>query len=358
MPSYENENCPVCGRKFTAGDDIVTCPICGTPHHRECYKSLGHCVNENKHGTDFSFTPCDTSSESVQNNSDEKPEDNSQENSSQNYYTPTEEDKNNKTKCVKCGAEIDKDAPFCSKCGERQPSPQYKEYKSPIEFSFGNMPEMKTGYENSKEDIDGKSIADMASVVRTNTRRFIPKFIDNKKMSWNWGGFFFGPFYLFFRKMYKEGAIFLSIRLIVSLIVQGIYAQPFADFSRYVTSNYDKIISNPSEDIVNHLTGLYEKIVPMMMIIMGANLIIHLVIALFSDRMYRSKVISVLNNVDSKLTDGSMFNQSFTVMDTDTGLSQEDMKRLYLGKLGGTSIFAPIMAFFVYDLITSIISNL
>lgn len=355
MPSYENQTCPVCDRAFTADDDIVTCPICGTPHHRECYKSLGHCVNEDKHNADFSFTPSEdtvSQQDSNENQTDES------KNNSQYYYIPPKENKDEKTKCVKCGAEIDKDAPFCNKCGERQPSPQYKEYKSPIDFNLGNMPEMKTGYEDNNESIDGKSVSDVASVVRTNANKFIPKFTQNKKISWNWGGFFFGPFYLFFRKMYKEGAIFLAIRLIVSLVVQGIYAQPFADFSRYVTANYDKIISNPTDDVVNHLMGLYEKIVPMMLIIMGANLIIHLAVALFSDRMYKSKVISVLNKVEGQLNDGGMFNQTFSVMDMQTSLSQEDMKKLYLGKVGGTSIFAPVMAFLIYDLITSIISSL
>ncbi|MGN1328955.1 MAG: RING finger protein [Eubacterium sp.] len=356
MPSYENQTCPVCGKDFTADDDIVTCPICGTPHHRECYKSLGHCANEDKHNADFSFTPSESTAS--QQDSNENQTDESKENNNQYYYTPPKEDKNEKTKCVKCGEEIDKDAPFCNKCGERQPSPQYKEYKSPIDFGFGNMPEMKTGYENSEESIDGKSVSEIASVVRTNTKKFIPKFIKNKKTSWNWGAFFFGPFYLFFRKMYKEGTIFLAIRLIVALVVQGLYAQPFADFSRYVASNYDKIISEPSEDVVNQLTGLYEKIIPMMLIIMGANIIIHVVIALFSDRMYRSRVISILSNVDSKLDDGGMFNQTFSMMDTETNLSQKDMKKLYLGKVGGTSIFAPVIAYLIYDLITSFISNL
>ncbi len=357
MPSYENETCPVCGRKFTAEDDIVTCPVCGTPHHRECYRTLGHCANEEKHGTDFSFSPSDTSAEAKQNN-DEKSSNNSQESSNQYFYTPKQDNGNEKTKCVKCGAEIDKDAPFCSKCGERQPSPQYREYKSPVDFGFGNISEMKTGYENSEETVEGKSVSDIANVVKTNTDRFIPKFIGNRKISWNWGGFFFGPFYLFFRKMYKEGAIFLAIKLIVSLIVQGIYAQPFTEFSRYIVSNYDKIISNPTEAMEAQVMSLYEKIMPMMLIIIAANIIIHLVIALFSDRMYRAKVISVLNNVDSKLADGGMFNQTFTVMDMETNLSHEDMKKLYLGKLGGTNFFSPVIAFFIYDMITSFISNL
>ena len=49
MPSYKNEKCPVCNTEFKDGDDIVTCPVCGTPHHRECYNKIGHCINEDKH---------------------------------------------------------------------------------------------------------------------------------------------------------------------------------------------------------------------------------------------------------------------------------------------------------------------
>lgn len=45
-----------CMRKCVCGgDDVVTCPDCGTPHHRECYQELGKCANKNLHGTDFVF---------------------------------------------------------------------------------------------------------------------------------------------------------------------------------------------------------------------------------------------------------------------------------------------------------------
>ena len=52
---YIGEKCPVCGKNFHADDDVVVCPICGTPHHRECYENLGHCFNEEKHAEGFSF---------------------------------------------------------------------------------------------------------------------------------------------------------------------------------------------------------------------------------------------------------------------------------------------------------------
>ena len=51
MQNYISEKCPVCGKEFCRDDDIVVCPDCGTPHHRECYKQLGHCANEEKHGS-------------------------------------------------------------------------------------------------------------------------------------------------------------------------------------------------------------------------------------------------------------------------------------------------------------------
>lgn len=42
MSLYENQKCPVCGVAFKSGDDIVTCPECGTPHHRQCYEKSGN----------------------------------------------------------------------------------------------------------------------------------------------------------------------------------------------------------------------------------------------------------------------------------------------------------------------------
>ena len=55
MLDYTNVECPVCKKPFTEKDDIVVCPECGTPHHRECYFSLSHCVNEEKHAEGYVF---------------------------------------------------------------------------------------------------------------------------------------------------------------------------------------------------------------------------------------------------------------------------------------------------------------
>lgn len=54
---YRGQHCPICGKEFCDGDDIVVCPECGTPYHRECYKTAGHCVNEERHGESFEWKP-------------------------------------------------------------------------------------------------------------------------------------------------------------------------------------------------------------------------------------------------------------------------------------------------------------
>ncbi|MBQ6935460.1 MAG: hypothetical protein IJN49_02825 [Clostridia bacterium] len=52
---FENQICPVCERVFTENDEIVVCPECGTPHHKECYFSLGECKNKALHSEGFTY---------------------------------------------------------------------------------------------------------------------------------------------------------------------------------------------------------------------------------------------------------------------------------------------------------------
>ena len=62
---FENQICPVCNEKFKESDEIVVCPECGTPHHRDCYNSLGECKNASLHKEGFSFEPVETEKEKI-----------------------------------------------------------------------------------------------------------------------------------------------------------------------------------------------------------------------------------------------------------------------------------------------------
>lgn len=49
---FTKYKCAVCNKDFNKGDDIVVCPECGTPHHRECWKQAGECINSFKHNSE------------------------------------------------------------------------------------------------------------------------------------------------------------------------------------------------------------------------------------------------------------------------------------------------------------------
>jgi len=359
MPSYKNEKCPVCNQEFKDGDDIVTCPVCGTPHHRECYKKIGHCFNEDKHAEGYEFKKTnETKIEEKAHNVNQgtavgsyfSPDKSAQGEEKSNQSEP-QNSKSNTKKCVSCGEEINKNAPFCNKCGARQPM-------NDLSNSQPFIPNLNTGYENSDLTIDGESAEDIAGVVKTNIPKFMDNFKSGKKFSWNWAGFIFGPYYLFFRKMYKEGSIFLALQLTVSLVAQGIYAKPYAKLMQFITNNAVAISSGKlSSDLVSKFSTLYEKILPMMLIMAVANLVFHVIIALCSNKFYKAKVIKTVKDVNQKIDEGGMLEQMIP-FGNSTPMSQDDLKKLYLNKMGGTSLFSPVLAFCVLDLITSIISKL
>lgn len=49
MIDYLGQACIVCHQNFNESDDIVVCPECGTPYHRECYQKEGRCINDTLH---------------------------------------------------------------------------------------------------------------------------------------------------------------------------------------------------------------------------------------------------------------------------------------------------------------------
>ena len=55
MPKYYGCPCEGCGRPLALTDDIVVCPDCGAPYHRECYEKLGRCIHTPAHGAGYDW---------------------------------------------------------------------------------------------------------------------------------------------------------------------------------------------------------------------------------------------------------------------------------------------------------------
>lgn len=349
-----DDKCPVCKKGFSPQDDIVICPECGTPHHRECYNKLDHCFNDDKHGSGFEYTAGGKSAGQANTAPDTD---------AGHYYVPPSErsadkeenggryGKNDKKICPRCKASIEADAEFCSHCGARQDAGSSA--GAPFGTPFVDL--NSNAYDNDSRTVDGKSVSDVAAAVRTNAEKFIPKFIKNKKISWNWSAFIFGPYYLFFRKMYKHGVIFMALSLIARLIINGFFSKEIADYMSFFSSNAEALYTNPTQQLMNQFYDkAYDTVLPVMLITIGVGLVLHIIIALFADSFYRSKIIALIDKVDKNIEDGASFSAA-PIFDSPS-LSQSDMRRIYLGRTGGTNFFAPVMAFFILDLITSLIS--
>lgn len=170
---YKKYICPVCNEKFIEDDDIVVCPDCGTPHHRNCYLENGRCFNFDKHGSEEEI------SETFKNK-------------------------------------------------------EYEEIKKPaaplkveiIDDSTGEAKPLSSLFNNAQVDpaqtflIEGKPSVYYEIAVKKNQKFYIPRFMamsekNAKPAMWNvWA--FFTPFaWSLYRKLYKLSALILAFYMLV-----------------------------------------------------------------------------------------------------------------------------------------------
>ncbi len=202
---YIGSKCPVCDKYFHIGDDIVVCPECGTPSHRECYDNLHKCVNFDKHKDGYDYK-----NDSV--NSDKK---------------------DNIIICKKCGAENPDNTFFCEKCSaplqdaphtnnnpynSQQNNPQGFPNMGPNVIMFdplaGVNPETDMG--------DGVTAGECAKFTKQNTPYFTTVFSNIRNFSksrYNFCAFLFGGGYLLYRKMYKVGTIITALQAVMMILI-------------------------------------------------------------------------------------------------------------------------------------------
>ena len=336
MALYDNQNCPVCGRAFESGDDVVFCPECGTPHHRDCYNLSGHCVNAGLHKSGYNY-----------------------------FEEHKTEMQSEKAKTAPVSSAEKGENPFRAFLGDDS----YDELYNPDNDSDMQIPVEQrepfaipfSQFENDKEPIGGEKAIDVAATVRTNIPRFLLKFRDmeksGKKLSWNWGAFLFGELYFFFRKMYKQALTLTSISLFISVLATFIIEKVAPKTAAIIHSIEDASAKADTEAITEKANEIitasdYGKYRLIVFGMLGAILLIRIIAAAFADYSYKNTVILMIKKVREQLDSGASFNQRTSLpFDNAPELSQDQMKWIYLSRRGGTSIFAPFAAILVIELI-------
>ena len=221
MTRYTGNHCPVCEQAFTDEDDIVVCPDCGTPYHRACWQKVGACMHKSEHAAGFEWQP---------------------------EFGPEAEKAAHEATCPNCGTHNQPGAARCSHCGcplprsdadsadaakpEEQvpiyardpsavnnrsaaPGPHIETYSADRE---GGIYRREIGPEDT---IDGIKAKDWAAYVGCSPMYYLMQFfrmsITNRKAAVCLSAFLFGPAYLFYRKMWKEGLLTAILTIVLSI---------------------------------------------------------------------------------------------------------------------------------------------
>ena len=250
--NLEGQKCALCNAYLFNEDDVVFCPVCGAPHHRECYNSISHCALEHLHGTDEQYVF--TEIEKVE----EKPQ-----------SEETTQEQNTDFPPFPQGARV-------------------------IQIDlFGGV---KPDYEFD-ENVSAK---DVRNFVLANTQRYIPKFkaLETKKTSWNWLAFLFPSGWLFSRKMYKHGIVVIALTLIFTLLALP-FSKVLINEGIYDLNNYSEIFMAIQE--------LLPKIDPAIVLTAFAgsvaDIILTFVCAIFGDYWYKKHTIATIKKIKSDSED-------------------------------------------------------
>lgn len=266
-------SCVGCKAYLFEEDDVVYCPVCGAPHHRECYNRIGHCYLEELHGTENEY---DAEKVALKNQK----------------ATQQKSDSGEKLiTCNKCGEKYLPNPMGCPKCSSKG----FQGFNSINGFDFlGGVPA------DLKLDDDITAIQAM-KFVATNTHRYIPKFAilnKNNKLSWNWMAFLFPSGWMLSRKMYKNGIITGILSIIASFLT---YPLSLNLYQLGVTNNTS--YAQLAAQLVENLPNIGVGVLWLAMLGFIFNLGIRIISALFGDYIYRGYVISTIKSINQTSTD-------------------------------------------------------
>lgn len=314
---YTNEKCPVCGEAFTESSEIVVCPLCGTPHHKECYSKNGECGNSEKHNEGFVWKP------------EYKPEEPKEPQANGNPYSNADPYANANTN------------------GQQMPP-----YGAPV------PPQFVMGVQNPlnafpPEINDGVSTSDAAAVIKSRPEAYLRKFflIKSGKRTFNFCAFLFGGYWFIYRKMYKLGAIFLALTLAVSAIPIFIpqYTQLESEITA-ITEEYENDIyaENPM-DSLNEMYAKYGAAIkkhPIGVAVIAVQYAVDIALSLYfgfiADRKYKEHIEKKVREVNSS---------------EDTA-GNEEFRKLRLFSEGGTTFGYTVLAIMAVNIVSYALSSL
>ena len=367
---YTGNICPGCNEAFTDTDDVVVCPECGTPQHRECYDSENRCVCSHLHGENYAWQG------KVNNESS----------------LPTE--KVETVSCPNCGYENPKGTPVCKQCGmkftlfgmnvvdamheqEKKASPPNRDipdYSAPFTLGQGEGFEEKSVFESApsaeevqklitdvltgntesspegegrlnlggpfppSDEIDGVMTNTIGNFIGSNAMNYIAKFKKiqkGKKISFNFAAFFFGSYWFFFRKLYKAGIIAMTAVLAMSIVITPYLYEMLEVFERLAPVFESGTMTDA---LFYEIYGELMAAATPMAIYFFVSILIQLICGFVANHIYKKHVITHARNAERMPTKQAAMG--------------------YIVKFGGASILIAGAAYFANQLLSMLVSSM
>lgn len=313
---YTKETCKSCGKEFAEDDDIVVCPVCATPHHRECWKATGKCINEELHSEGYVWTKAKKQKKQDEPKIPVDSPDFSSDNDSTVCHICGSENPKDALHCGSCGAllgetETKKDV-TCSFCGHVNPGDAFacKECGAPLTLSstMNDNPFIEaTGF--SPDDMIGTVKADdLARYVQNGSKNYLPKFkkmADGKKTTFNWAAFFLAPYWFFYRKIYKVGIFFAVFFVSVSLLTFGVQDNLLSAMDEYYET-IESIQMSESETLAQEdiakaqqaSSKFFKEAAPYEAILISIALIERLICGFTANRFFYKKATEDIEKIN------------------------------------------------------------
>ena len=311
--NYTGKLCDGCRQPLENGDDIVVCPICRTPQHRNCYEKNNKCVNEYLHSTDFTWTD------------------------------PEEEQRK-------------KEEELKAQQAEQQPQPSDQPVFAPATPQSMESVFLRGVLYDPKDDIGGATVGEAADFVQNSAPRYIRKFMKQKKsgrkLSWNWAAFFFAPYWFFYRKLYKAGAVFLALSVALSLATVSLTENLYGVYEKMVTVQEElSELVKGKEDLNDEDTQKFDKLYAESAKLAKAAIPSLAIILLIQ------KVIP--NTIAALLADFLLKKRMLRVISFSRGTSSEpDAVKYTIMRNGGVSVLMPIIAIMIDNYLPSLLLSI
>lgn len=263
----KGQQCPVCKAYLFEDDDVVFCPTCGAPHHRECYQKIGHCALEELHGTEFEYGKA-----KAQQNTEEKREE-------------PKENNEQKVLCPFCYNEYPSEMRSCPHCGRVNAVSGFGVGFDPL----GNVP---ADFKISEE----VSAKEAAKFVLSASNRYVPKFAKfsaGSKISWNWAAFLLPEGWALHRKMTKLGVISIALIVIAALFRIPMYME----YETIVESFSGQATMETYAAIASQLANTSAIVQILSFVAFGLELATRFFLALFGDYLYYKYTLNTLKEI-------------------------------------------------------------